>query len=102
MVMPLQEKGSLDHWLEENDKLGKLSLQEIAQFTRQAADALQYAHNRGVIHLDVKPVNFLVNITDNAQQPHLLLADFGIARYTYFHRFCIYNRFNCLNCFYYL
>jgi serine/threonine-protein kinase len=42
--------------------------------TREAADALGYAHSRDVIHRDVKPENILI------AGGHALVADFGIAR----------------------
>jgi len=39
---------------------GPLSLQEITRILRQAGSALQYAHNEGFIHRDVKPGNILI------------------------------------------
>lgn len=80
--MPLQEELSLDRWLQKNSNAIQLSLQNIGQLISQAADALQYAHNRKIIHLDVKPANFLVRVIDHTQLPHLLLADFGLAKFT--------------------
>jgi hypothetical protein len=46
----------------------------------QALDALAYAHARGVLHLDIKPDNLLVDTT--AGDPRVTLLDFGIARIT--------------------
>src|SRR5207302_6584071 len=58
-----------------------LSPQDIAYVVEQAAEALQYAHDHHVIHLDVKPPNFLLRSNrKNPNRPTLLLADFGIAR----------------------
>src|SRR6202043_146146 len=59
----------------------KLSVQDIVHIVDQAADALQYAHDHEVMHLDVKPSNFLIRSNKkNPDHPTLLLADFGIAR----------------------
>ncbi len=50
-----------------------LPIPEALLIAREVADALAYAHGRGVIHRDVKPENILL------QGGHALVADFGIA-----------------------
>ena len=54
---------------------GRLPVDEALRITREAAQALAYAHREGVIHRDVKPENIL--LTEDGVS---LLADFGIAR----------------------
>jgi serine/threonine protein kinase len=53
----------------------KLNTQQILNIVRPVADALSYAHARGVLHRDVKPSNILI---DN--EGHVYLSDFGLAR----------------------
>ena len=50
-----------------------LPIPEAMLIAREVADALAYAHGRGVIHRDIKPENILL------QGGHALVADFGIA-----------------------
>src|SRR6266702_3197004 len=81
MVMPFCTDGSLAGWLRPRASTGTLSPKDIAYVIEQAAEALQYAHDHQVIHLDVKPSNFLLRANrKNPDHPTLLLADFGIAR----------------------
>ncbi|HLX41521.1 MAG TPA: protein kinase [Ktedonobacteraceae bacterium] len=83
MVMPYRPEGSLTNWLHARGSAGLLPPQEVASLIGQAASALQHAHTRQIIHQDVKPANFLLRLDEeNPDHPTLLLADFGVARYT--------------------
>ncbi|HEY1349034.1 MAG TPA: serine/threonine-protein kinase [Ktedonobacteraceae bacterium] len=52
----------------------RLRLPTVVDYVAQVAEALQYAHDRHVIHRDVKPENLLVGT-----RQEVLLSDFGIA-----------------------
>jgi len=52
----------------------KLAIDEVLRLGREIAQALDYAHRQGVVHLDVKPENILL------QDGHAIIADFGISR----------------------
>ena len=82
MVMPYCEEKSLTDWMYKHNRT-TLTAQEAEPIVRQAAEALQYAHEQGIIHLDVKLSNFLVRYpTDDAQRLNVQLADFGVAKFT--------------------
>ena len=51
----------------------------VSDLIGQVASALQYTHDRGIVHRDVKPGNVLLQLEPNGHW-HALLADFGIAR----------------------
>ncbi|HEX3275394.1 MAG TPA: protein kinase [Gemmatimonadales bacterium] len=53
----------------------QLPIEDALRITREAAQALQYAHTHGVIHRDIKPENLLLT-----EDGSTLVADFGVAR----------------------
>jgi serine/threonine-protein kinase len=55
---------------------GALSIDETRRTMRDVADALAYAHERGVVHRDIKPDNILID--QGSGRP--MVTDFGIAR----------------------
>ena len=60
--------------LETRHRGERLPLDTIVSYVKQIAEALDYAHRRGVIHCDVKPSNILLDTHDK-----VLLSDFGVA-----------------------
>jgi tRNA A-37 threonylcarbamoyl transferase component Bud32/tetratricopeptide (TPR) repeat protein len=70
-VMPFVEGESLRARLERE---GELPVDDALQIAREVARALDFAHERGVIHRDVKPENILLSAGQ------AVLADFGIAK----------------------
>ena len=55
-------------------RLGPLPVEDAVRIAAEVGDALQYAHENGVIHRDVKPENILLS------RGHALVSDFGIAK----------------------
>ena len=55
---------------------GVLTIDETRKILREVADALAYAHERGVVHRDIKPDNILLDVKSGRP----MVTDFGIAR----------------------
>ena len=69
-IMPFVEGESLRDRLRREKQL---PVQDALRIAGEVADALSYAHGRGIIHRDIKPENILL------ESGHAVVADFGIA-----------------------
>jgi serine/threonine protein kinase len=72
LVMSLIEGRTLEDLL--TSAGGPLPLDEALAIAHNLLDALDYAHQQGIIHRDVKPSNIMID-----RQGHAFLTDFGIA-----------------------
>lgn len=71
---------TLAEWLHEcAPRLGR---RHAVQIVIGVAEAVHYAHSRGILHLDLKPENILLELGDiGSSTPRPLVADFGLARH---------------------
>jgi serine/threonine-protein kinase len=58
-----------------NAQQRKLPVDEAIKYTLNICDALNYAHQRGIIHRDIKPANIMLDVNGQA-----ILMDFGIVK----------------------
>jgi TM2 domain-containing membrane protein YozV/predicted Ser/Thr protein kinase len=61
--------------LREVEQAGKLSSEQALAIVPQICEALQFAHNEGIVHRDIKPENLLVD-----KKGRVKITDFGIAK----------------------
>ena len=86
-ILPLHDSGEADGFLfyvmphiegeslrERIDREKQLGVDDALAITQKVAGALDYAHEHGVVHRDIKPGNILLSA-----QGEPLIADFGIA-----------------------
>src|SRR5205807_2771557 len=75
LVMPFIEGGTLTSYLRRRLP----DLHEVATMYLQLLDAVEYAHEEGLIHRDIKSSNVLLELRRNGT-PYVYLADFGLVR----------------------
>ena len=75
IAMHLVRGVDLKSYIETN---GPLELDELRSVMRQAASALDHAHERGLLHRDVKPANLMLEERDG--DLHVYLTDFGLTK----------------------
>jgi serine/threonine protein kinase len=73
MVMEYIDGGTLGHFIYTQ---GAIPAHEALSLAIQLADGFDYAHQHGVIHRDIKPVNIMFA---DAEHRHPVITDFGIA-----------------------
>lgn len=74
IVMEYVEGITLKEYIEQQ---GRLDLREAIYFITQILRALQHAHDKGIVHRDIKPQNILL-VSDGT----IKVTDFGIARFS--------------------
>jgi len=81
IIMEYIEGGSLINYMRQLDWSGtKPTVETIITIAAQVAEGLSYAHQRGLIHRDIKPGNVLLKMRDGAYTPRqAIITDFGLA-----------------------
>src|SRR5256714_15213867 len=72
ITMELVEGKSLQIWLNEGEKF---PLNRVIRIMEQVCSALQFAHDRGVVHRDIRPANIMLGRDDSVK-----VTDFGTAK----------------------
>ena len=77
--------------LEQRLQIGPLPVHKACAIAAQVGRALQFAHDHGVVHRDIKPGNIMLRDGDASSLPsdapeaeslHIAITDFGLARET--------------------
>lgn len=71
-TMPYYSKGSLTSLMDKKF----LSIQKIIEYSLDFLNGLLFIHIKGLLHLDIKPTNIMINDSDRG-----VITDFGLAKY---------------------
>ncbi|MGL5097716.1 MAG: serine/threonine-protein kinase, partial [Planctomycetia bacterium] len=78
LAMEYLKGRDLKHWLHGE---GKLAIPLACDYVRQAALGLEFAHQKGLVHRDVKTANLFVSWPDSNQRPIVKILDLGLASF---------------------
>jgi serine/threonine protein kinase len=79
LLMDYTEARDLEAWCEQAPGLTAMPVADRLEIVAQTAEALQAAHEAGILHRDIKPANILVHYNETSQI-HVSIADFGIGQ----------------------
>src|SRR5262249_57990201 len=71
-IYGVEDRALVMEFVEGESPKGPMSFEEAAKIALQIADALEYAHERGVVHRDLKPSNIKITLDGRVK-----LLDFG-------------------------
>ena len=74
LIMEYAEGMNLARWIEQKRSNGGLEAPEIISVLKQVAAALDYAHEKNILHRDVKPANIMIDASGQVK-----VLDFGLA-----------------------
>ncbi len=81
IAMDYVEGSNLVNWSEEQGGIANVPIETRIEIVAQAAEALQAAHDGGILHRDIKPGNLLVKGRGpGPDDVHVYVADFGIGQ----------------------
>lgn len=83
IVMPYYPHGDLAKYIRKEAKDSPkqpVSLPTALHVTRQILMGLADAHERGLIHCDIKPQNILLDLSAGTNRPAVVITDFGISK----------------------
>jgi serine/threonine protein kinase len=64
IIMEFVDGGSLRNLLDNKIKFANMTFQDKWALMRQAAESVAFLHERGIVHRDIKSLNFLVTLFD--------------------------------------
>ncbi|CAI2356600.1 unnamed protein product [Caenorhabditis sp. 36 PRJEB53466] len=82
IVMQLCAEKTLESWIKRNKTLESRSLVVMKDWIRQLASGLDYLHNKGFIHRDLKPGNVFFSLDSKPDHQILKIGDLGLATKT--------------------